>query len=446
MIAVRLWWRMLRHQESQRLTVALALTAFATTTGVLLIVLGGLHAFLRRDGNDIYPLLAETATVILVVPTITLGAAAARLAIARRDERLAALRLAGATSTQVGAIAVIDAVSQAFVGAVLGVLFYLVALPGVALLHFQGRPFAWSELWVGLPTLTLTVAGVVVLAALSATLSLFTLAISPLGVARRTTPRRLSWLRLVIAVAVLACWSPVFRSLSSPAELTGVLVVFGVCFGVLNLLGPLVLGLVGRIAAARASTPVLLLAARRLLDNPRSAWRTVAGVTLATFVSGVLSVAPAMSGSGSGDQEPALLGVDIMTGSVLTLVIAGLLAAVSSGVTSASRLLDQREQYALLHLAGTEVGLLRRARLIETALPLLASVGIAAAVSLLMVAPVGLALIGDDPRGLALFVGGVVSAIALVLAAVGLSQPLVARVAAGRTQARDEAVLVRGRV
>ncbi len=442
MIALRLWWRLLHHQESSRLTIALALIAFATTTGVLLTVLGGLGAFARRGGEPLYLIMAQTATVILIVPVITLGGAAARLSISRRDERLAALRLAGATGGQVSLMAVADAAGQALLGSLLGIVLYLAALPGIATLHFQRRTFAWSELWVGLPVLAVAVAGVVLLAVLSAVVSLLKVAISPLGVARRTTPRRLTWLRLAIAVAVLACWAPAFRSLDSVRALTGVFVVFGVCFGILNLLGPFVLGLVGRIAVARARTAPQLLAARRLLDDPKSAWRTVAGVTLATFVSGLLSIAPVISAGAQGDGE-ATLGHDMMTGAVLTLVIAALLAAVSSGVTQASRLLDQREQYTLLHLAGTDLDVLRRARLLESWLPLLTSVGIAAAVSLVMVAPVGIPLIWTDPSGIALFVGGMAVSIALVMSAVGLSQPLVARVATGRARARDESLLVR---
>lgn len=442
MITLGLWWRLTRRQESQRLVLGLALIAFGVTTGVLLTVLGGLRAFQRRAAEPLYPLLAEVATVILVVPVITLGGAAARLAISRRDERLAALRLAGATSAQVGLMAVTDAIFQALLGSLLGIGLYLLALPGIALIQFQGRTFAWSELWVGTPIMVLAVGGVVGLAALSAIFSLGRLAISPLGIAGRTTPRRLHWLRLVIAVVVLACWTPVFRQLDSARELTGVLIVFGVCFGVLNLLGPLVLGLVGRIAARRARNVQQLLAARRLIEDPKSAWRTVAGVTMATFVSGILSVVPALA-SGSGTASDATLGQDIMTGSVLTLVIAALLAAVSSGVTQAARLLDQREQYALLHLAGTDLRILRAARWHETALPAVASVAIAAVTSMIIVAPIGIASLWSHPAGIALFFGGVVVSLALVLAAVGLSQPLVASVAGGRAQARDESLLVR---
>lgn len=430
MTALRLWWRLLRRQDSARLTITLALIAFAAATGALLTVLGGLGAFTARDGNPVYVTLAQTATVILIIPAFTLGGAAARLSISRRDERLAALRLAGATSGQVGLIAVADAVSQALVGAIGGVVLYLLALPGVAMINFQGRPFGWSELWVGWPVLLAAVGAVVVLAAVSAVISLARIVVSPLGVARRTSPARVTWIRVVIGVLVLALWMPTTQLIGSGVQLTVIMVVFAGCFAVLNLIGPVVLGLIGRLSARRANSVPKLLAARRLIDDPRSAWRSVAGVTLATFVAGVLSIAPAIAASSGGDAgDLRYLPVDLMTGATVTLVIAALLAAVSSGVNQAARVYDHRRQYRMLHLAGTDIAVLERARQRETWLPLLASVLIAAVVAVIMVAPFGVALIGLSQLGPIMFAGGVLVSLAMVMGAVRLSQPLVARVA-----------------
>lgn len=427
--ALRLWWRLLRRQDSARLTIMLALIAFATATGALLTVLGGLGAFSSRPGNPFYVTLAQVATVILIIPVFTLGGAAARLSISRRDERLAALRLAGATSGQVGVIAIADAVTQALVGAIAGIGLYLVALPGVAMINFQGRPFSWSELWVGPAVLIAAVAAVVLLAAVSAAVSLAKIVVSPLGVARRSSPARVTSIRVVIGVVVLMAWFPATKLIGSGIQLTVIMVVFALCFAVLNLIGPVILGLIGKFSAGRAKTVPQLLAARRLIDDPRSAWRSVAGVTLATFVAGILSVAPGVSAAGSGSDDLGFLPVDLMTGAIVTLVIAALLAAVSSGVNQAARIYDQREQYRMLHLAGTDISVLERARLRETWLPLIASVLIAAVVAVLMVAPFGLALITLSQLGPIMFVGGIVVSVGMVMAAVRLSQPLVARVA-----------------
>lgn len=173
-------------------------------------------------------------------------------------------------------MALLDAAAQALVGALGGVVFYLLAIPGVALLHFQGRAFAWTELWLGPSRLLLVLAGVLTLAVLSAALGLTRIIISPLGVARRITPRRLSLVRVVVALPLLLLWAPTVRNIDL-ANLLPVLVVFGLCFGVLSLVGPLVLNVVGRIQVRRAGTAGSLLAARRLLDDPRGACAPLAG-------------------------------------------------------------------------------------------------------------------------------------------------------------------------
>jgi hypothetical protein len=431
MIALRLWWLLLRRQREQQLTITLAVIAFGTATGALLTVLGGLGAFTARGGaHGFYVILAQTATVILVIPVITLGGSAARLSISRRDDRLAALRLAGATSGQVGMIAVADAAAQALVGTVLGAVLYLIALPGVAMINFQGRAFTWSELWVGPGVLALTIVGVILLATVSAVISLARIAINPLGVAQRTAPKSVSMIRIGVAVVALLLWAPVTKTIGSGAQLIIPLIFLGICFGVLNLIGPFVLGLIGRFSAARANTVPKLLAARRLVDDPRAAWRPVAGVTLATFVAGVLSIAPALSASNSGASDPqtAYLPVDLMTGSIVTLVIAALLAAVSAGVNQAARVYDLTQQYRMLHLIGTDIPVMKQARMRETGLPLVASVAIAAFVSLVIVAPFGIPLITQSPAGILTFVGGIVVSMAMVLTAVRISQPLVDRV------------------
>jgi hypothetical protein len=127
-----------------------------------------------------------------------------------------------------------------------------------------------------------------------------------------------------------------------------------------------------------------------------------------------------------------------MTGSLVTLVIAALLAAVSVGVNQAARVYDLRDQYQMLHLIGTNVPVLKQARIRETALPLVASVAIAALISLIMVAPFGILLIGQAPGGIATFVGGIAVSLGLVLVAVQLSQPLVDRVLASGRMPGDE--------
>lgn len=162
-------WRLF-HRSGTRgtssRTSALAIVAFASATAVFLTVLGGLHGFIWRasadhtfgcminsnrcapgtyetwsktlahadklvatvgDGHwtadqatavmntysDGYVLLAAFASLLLIVPFVALAGSAARLAASRRDARLAALRLAGATTAQVTKLTALDAGGQA---------------------------------------------------------------------------------------------------------------------------------------------------------------------------------------------------------------------------------------------------------------------------------------------------------------------------------------------
>ncbi len=143
------------------------------------------------------------------------------------------------------------------------------------------------------------VAGVVLLlTGVSALVGLRSVVVTPLGVVHRHTPRGLRALRALVAAAVLVAWAAV----SGGATLTGILVFLLLIFGVLTLVGPWVLGLWGRIRCRTARSVPQMLAARRLVDDPRGAWRVVGGLALAAFVAGTVSVVAAIDVTD--DQAP----------------------------------------------------------------------------------------------------------------------------------------------
>lgn len=396
-------------QDPQRLTSVLAITAFGTTTALLLIVLGGVRAFLGRASrsgtiagwmnqagtNDFsndsqYPLLAMIAALLLLIPLGTLGGSAARLAVARRDARLAALRLAGATTGQVTTLTILDATTQAAVGAVLGIAGYGALLPLVAQLRFQGRTFHIAELWVGVPTLLVACLAVIVIALLSALVSLRRVAITPLGVAARTTPPGLKWARILAMVGAFVATIVVtqVRFGSTGVAIGFTVAVLAIGFATINVVGPFVIWLIGRITASVAHTVPTLLAGRRIADSPKTAWRSVGGVALATFIAGLTSIFALFDADPTTNPADALLMTDLKTGGFLTLAIAGLLAAVSTGVMQSGRVIDQRNEYRALLLAGTDTKTLNAAQLRETVIPLLVAVGVATGAVLLFMGPI----------------------------------------------------------
>ncbi|WP_456847325.1 FtsX-like permease family protein [Cellulomonas sp. P5_C6] len=426
-----------------RVTTGLAITAFTVTTGLTLSVVGGLLGFAARaalpvppgqnDVRSLYLTLAWIAVVLLVVPLVTLGGAAARLGVARRDARLATLRLLGATPREVVGLTVTETAWQGLVGAVLGIVLYLALLPVCALLPFQGTTFSMAELWVGWQGFAITLVAVPLLAALSGAVSLRRVSVSPLGVARRETPKGMTWLRLVIAVVGIGTFMVVSAGAGAlGAAAAGALVgALAVGFATLNAVGPWVLGLVGKVSLRRATTPTRLLAARRLLDDPKAAWRVVGGLGLAGFVAGALAVLPAITAvDTSADPEGAVLMDDLVTGAMVTLVVAFLLAAVSAGIAQAAGVLDRRREIALQNLAGTPVELLDAVRRRTVLVPLLfVAVGSAVAALVMFFPLFGLALF-TSPQGVLLLVAFLTGGCALVFAATETSRPLLRSVLA----------------
>ena len=425
--------------EGRRPTVTLlAVLAFAVTTALALSVLGGLLGFIGRAAvpvpagavNDtaFYVVLAWIAVVLLVVPLAALGGAAARLGVSRRDARLATLRLLGVTPREVVALTVVETAVQGLVGAALGAVGYGALLPVWTRIPFQGRAFGIDELWVGWPALGLALLAVPLLAAVSGAASLRRVVVSPLGVARRTTPPGLRWVRaLAVLAAVVA-----FMVLANVAGMLGpgiaVLVLLGALaavFGTLNLVGPWTLAMVGRLMARLARRPATLLAARRLLDDPRAAWRVVGGLGLAAFVAGVLSVLPSLVAADmAGDPAGALLAQDLMTGGLLTLAIAFVLAATSAGIASAASVLDRRREYALQQLAGVPVELFDSVRRREALVPLGFVLATSVTVALVVQVPF-VGMIGPlQPVGLVMIAGCLGVGTVLLLAATEASRPL----------------------
>lgn len=426
-----------------RVTTALAVTAFAVTTGLTLSVVGGLLGFMGRaerpvapgevDDGSLYVSLAWVAVVLLVVPLVTLAGAAARLGVARRDSRLATLRLLGATPREVVALTVTETAWQGLVGAVLGILLYVVLLPVCALLPFQGSTFAVSDLWVGWLGLLVTLVAVPLLAALSGAISLRRVNVSPLGVARRQTPKGMTWLRLLVAVAGVGTFMVVSVSTGAlGAAAAGVLIgALGLGFATLNVVGPWVLGLIGKVQVRLARTPARLLAARRLLDDPKAAWRVVGGLGLAGFVAGALAVLPTMvETEASASEANAMLMDDLVLGGMVTLVVAFLLAAVSAGIAQAAGVLDRRREIALQHLAGTPIELHDSVRRRTVLVPLLFVAVGSAVTALVMFFPLyGLRAFSSAP-GVLLLVGFLAGGCALVYAATETSRPLLRSVLA----------------
>lgn len=424
---------LLRPAPGQNSVLALPVVAFGVVTTLVLTVIGGAQSFWgwTDEYAPVYQALAAIALVLLVVPLVSLGGAAARLSARRRDERLSTLRLLGVSPAGVTVATVTESVLVAGAGASAGVLGHVAISPLIGLIPFRGTPLGFGAVVLSPLHILAVIAGVMLLAAASATLGLRRVVISPLGVRTRTSATNVHWIRAVIAVCAIAIAFVLIKVFPSIGGLVATIVVLAVLFGavlaVLNVVGPWVLKVSASRQLRRADRPERLLAARIVLDSPKAAWRQVGGIAMASFMAVFAGTGVAlmnvMSGSEASTSDVALAG-DIRTGLIITLVGSFLMVAASVGVNQASDVLDQRELHRSLHHLGMPLETVDRARRRAIMSPLLVTaLGSALCAAVLVFPLVGLALI-TAPVSLLTIAAVVAVGIGVVWASTWATRPL----------------------
>jgi hypothetical protein len=245
--------------------------------------------------TGMYRLAFGIGAIIVLFPLLMLINTGTRLAAARREERFAAMRLVGATPRQVNVIASVEAVVGAFLGTLLGIAVFVAVRPALADISFSGQRFFDQTLTPTALGYAVVVVGVPVAAAAASLWSLRRVRISPLGVSRKVTPPAPTLWRLVPLLAGI----PLFvvpllgasKSLNSnnpqfsPVIFVGLLLIMAG----LVMSGSWLTMQVARALGRTARGGSALLAARRLADSPKTAFRTVSGLVLAVFVGSLLA-------------------------------------------------------------------------------------------------------------------------------------------------------------
>jgi FtsX-like permease family protein len=238
--------------------------------------------------------ILSVVALAILAPVLIFIATATRLSAARREERFAAIRLAGATRKQVSLLAATESTAAAILGVAAGFgLFYLLRTP-VAGIPFIGQPFYPGELTLSLPDVLVVAIGVPAAAALAARLALRRVHISPLGVARRAAPeppRAWRVAPLLAGLAELAFWAIHGHPAAVPGQIQAFASSFALIIAGLFIAGPWLTMAAARAMARWTSHPGTLIAARRLADDPRAAFRAVSGLVLALFITTVAVVA-----------------------------------------------------------------------------------------------------------------------------------------------------------
>lgn len=300
--------------------------------------------------NELLVVLSQIGLVVLIAPCLVLVASAARLTAARRERRLAALRLAGATPQQVVSMTAAETAIASVIGAALGVGLIFPLRWLTAKIPWDGGTWYPSD-WT--PS-TLMIVAVLVVAPLlvvgAAVLGLRRAVSKPLGAAQQQTRRQPNVARLLWLVGAVVVFVAAIQTASGRSGTTFVLVGLSAVAVSLIFVGPLVTSLLGKVFVARWRSPSTLLAGRRLRDDPKAAFRASAGVVLAVFAGSMaLAMFPSVndqighsngqwrdgvyiaSSSSTTDQQLADLRSDLQRHNIQTPVVPIIDGVVGSG-------------------------------------------------------------------------------------------------------------------
>jgi FtsX-like permease family protein len=230
------------------------------------------------------------AVLLLLLPLLVFVVSAARLGARRREQRLAVMRLVGATPGQARSLVTVETTTAGVIGTVLGVLG---ALAVRGWLVRRGSYFG-SELSTSPARLGLLALAVPVVATASAPLALRRVGLSPLGVEPRARRRALSawrWWLFTLGWTSLALGG-LLDAAGADTQLRAIALVVGVVGVGLGLIGAgaWLVQRVARAIVARAERPALLLAARRLADDPRAGFRPMAVFVVSVYAITLLLV------------------------------------------------------------------------------------------------------------------------------------------------------------
>ena len=452
----------------------LPVLAFAASAALFLLIAGGIHAFYLWLGGDastatsveagsgtkntahtlqpLYLMLAWVSGFLLLTPLFTLGASAARLSARRRDDRLATLRLLGASTRQLTLYTMLDSVIYAAVGFVLGFIVYLILVLPFGMLRFQNIPLGPENMLLPLPIVLVCGLVCLIIAATSSLFGLSKVTISPLGVRTRSDKPSLGKRALILGGVLLvvgfigAIASQVIMNLAADSMGANgfvLVLVIAIMFGLpilltmlaVDLIGGFVVGLYARIRVRTARTPATLLAYRSILESPRAAWRQVSGVAMTTFIAALIGPVLGQLFRESTSQarrnvhDDTLLN-DMWQGLFLLMFLSYLLVALSALLNQSAAIYERGSLYSSLRMMGTEAAVLKRSRRIVVFGPLLLVSCMSAAVALpLFVLMLGSALTGTGLLYTAALVfGSIAVGLGLVFAALAATGPVMEQI------------------
>ncbi len=300
--------------------------------------------------------ILAAAALALLFPILVLIATATRLSTARREQRFAAIRLVGATPRQVSVISAVESIVAAVAGVAIGFGLFFVARPALVHLPFTGAPFAPGDLSLKVVDVLVVAIGIPLAAAVSARVALRRVRISPLGVTRRTSsaaPRAIRLIPLLAGIAELAYFAGFGKPKSNGAQIEALALGFLLLLSGLLLAGPWLTSVGARVMARRTSRPAVLVAGRRLSDDPRAAFRAIGGLVLALFITtlavGSIGTVVAAQGAPAGGTVATDTLVDSFCGVTMACQSGTVLPPVPMATVNELRSIRGAEGVAVVH-------------------------------------------------------------------------------------------------
>jgi FtsX-like permease family protein len=256
------------------------------------------------EPDELLSLLAGVGVVVLLVPSLVLVASASRLTAARRERRLAALRLAGATPMQVTAMVAAETGLAAVAGAVVGVAMSPVLHAAATWVSWDGGTWLAHDFVLPWYVTVLVALVVPVLVVGAAVFGLRRVVNTPLMAVGGHTRKPLSVVRLAAVPVAVGFFFWMLMTVNQTDSMLPVLVALGLLMWSPTVVGPWVTSALGGVFTKVWRKPAVLLAGRRLRDDPKSAYRASAGVVLAVFAGSMaLTLMPSLEGE-SGYRSP----------------------------------------------------------------------------------------------------------------------------------------------
>ena len=391
-------WLALRGGRSDHLRISFTGAASAIAA---FLVLAAANVVLIGDGVNRYhsPLLDQRGLHLgvvmsiagLLVPLTLFVGQCSRIGAPERDRRLASLRMSGADPSDVIKVAATETGISATAGAAAGAALFALARWGYPsepdINEIRSLPTDVGVAWWIYLAVVIAIGG---LAIAGAGFALRSVTIDPLGVIRhkRIDPPAIApFILLVVGSVGLAFSASVFRSIGidQRGEIVPIAIVF-------TLFACVALGLIfGTAALAQWSAakvapqtrrPALLIASRRVLDNPFQASKPTAAVLLAVFAAAAIQQIRVTFLLATDSEDTFFVSTFDLLNLVLVAVI--LIAAAGLITATAEAIIQRRRTLASLVAAGTPRATLARSALIENFFALIPGTLIATATGALV--------------------------------------------------------------